>query len=117
MKLRNYLKLKRMKSSDALKSKKTKIMLSSTEESLNLFVSSIYYLIVIISDRGYAFSQEPGQAPQITDNLMKRIKHSLSINLKRSLIPGGFVPKVISSNDNYIANVDSINHIMSNEDK
>lgn len=83
-------------------------MQSSTEESLNLFVSSIYHNF--LTDRGYAFSQEPGQAPQITDNLIKRLKHGFS--LKKS-----FVPKVISSTDHYNPNVDSINHIMSNEDR
>ena len=53
-------------------------------------------------DRGYAFSQEAGQAPQITNSLLSKIKQGLQAKLT-------FTPNLSQTNNNYRPNTESIN--------
>ena len=56
---------------------------------------------MLLLDRGFAFSQEAGQAPQITDNLFKKLKMGLSNKYS-------FIPRVTSSTHQYSPNLEAL---------
>lgn len=62
----------------------------------------------MIIDHGFAFSQEAGQAPQITESLINKIRIGLSNKYS-------FVPKVTSRTDSYNPNMESINQMLEGE--
>ncbi len=74
-------------------------MLCKKSASLNSTVT-LYFIIPI--DRGYAFSQEAGQAPQITNNLLTKLKQGFQAKLS-------FTPNVAQTNNQYKPNTESIN--------
>lgn len=54
---------------------------------------------MLVLDRGFAFSQEAGQAPQITDNLFKKLRMGLSNKYS-------FIPRVTSTTNQYSPNIE-----------
>lgn len=62
------------------------ITLSKEEGSLNLIVIILIHLNTFSLDRGFAFSQEAGHAPQITDNLLKKFKQTITSSFKPRVV-------------------------------
>ena len=68
-------------------------MLLYKGEELLIFLVNLSSFITFLIDKGFAFSQEAGHAPQITDNLLSKLGRSMSIKY--------FTPKVVENNNQF----------------